>query len=151
MLFIASSEGAQVPDLLLASVGLISVLIAMRVVPDVLPSSRWRVPRRWSRIGPIRYAGSFGVLLGLGFLTARPAVSFWFLIAALLSLNEPRSALLVMALFGLGRGVATLPVATGRNPSFWYARMATFAAASRAVEVPFLCLLTLMAMSRCIA
>lgn len=45
------------------------------------PESHWRVPQNWGRFGHVCYAGLFGVVLGLGVLTAVPSFSLYVVIA----------------------------------------------------------------------
>lgn len=61
---------AELPARVAAAVIAICAAIASGVAPNVLPSSKWRVPRRWMRYGRLRYAGAFGATLGVGFVTA---------------------------------------------------------------------------------
>jgi hypothetical protein len=84
-------------------------VVAAGLLPIHLDGSRWRVPREWSDLGRVWYAGIFGAALGTGLVTALAspglyAVFAWGLTAATWSAVWP-----VFLAFGLGRA---LPFAT---------------------------------------
>jgi hypothetical protein len=67
-----------------------------------LPSSPWRVPRSWVRLGDTAYSAIFGFVLGLGFATSVPSSGFYFLVAWALS-AQWATAILVFGLFAVAR------------------------------------------------
>jgi hypothetical protein len=90
--------------------------VAAATTPDLYPSSAWRVPRTWGwRFGPRWYAMLFGGILGLGFLTAVPSISFYTLVAWGLTAHAPANVWLVFALFGVARAIPSLVVVTLAN------------------------------------
>jgi hypothetical protein len=68
------------PDLLVGATAVIAAAMAGGLVPS-LPASRWRIPRSWSTFGEGPFVLLFGLVLGLGVLTALPSFGFYVLIA----------------------------------------------------------------------
>ena len=70
---------------------------------------KWQVPRvwltRWS--GPRVYL-AFGLLLGVGFMTASPFAAFTWLLGLEFATASPVAAASIGAAYGLGRSVATV-------------------------------------------
>ena len=109
---------ALLGDVPAAVAGVIAVAsaVAVAIAPDLYPSSAWRVPRTWGwRFGSLGYVVLFGGILGLGFLTAVPSISFYTLIAWGLSADAPAQVWLVFAAFGVARAVPALVVVTLAN------------------------------------
>lgn len=92
-----------------AAVGLASVVLV--VLRGHLPSSSWRIPVAWTRFGPVRYAGAFGFILGLGLLTAVPGAAFYALLAWAASAESWTSVASASIAFGLARGLTVVGVA----------------------------------------
>lgn len=107
------------------------VVLVLAVLQDLgrlrLPHRRTQVPQRWlQQLGPGRAYYRYGLLLGSGLLTAAPyGITFAIMTAAALRL-EAGDALVVGALFGLGRtatiGFATPLSAVGFAANAWLAR-----------------------------
>jgi hypothetical protein len=74
-------------------------------VRTALPSSTWRVPRRWQAYGDRVFSALFGASLGPGFLTAVPFGGYYVLLACMAFVGQPVEAAVVMAFFGFLRGV----------------------------------------------
>jgi len=66
------------------------------------PSSFWQVPRTWERMGPVGYPLSFGMALGLGFLTIVISLEFYVVVLAALGLGGI-AAVAIPITMGLGR------------------------------------------------
>ena len=80
----------------------------LRLVPDLLPDSSWRIPRRWGWLGRRAYTAIFGGILGFSALTALPSVSLYALLAWGATANSWRNVLLVFAGYGLSRAAPVL-------------------------------------------
>lgn len=126
------------------SVGVVAVLAgatAAGFLPQLLPSSRWQVPRSWARLGEARYVTAFGFVLGLGVFTAIPSSGFYVVIAWGLS-TDWAHALLALVAFAFARATPLLvAAAVGRRgvnaPTFaWTARR--IAMRLHPLEVPLL-------------
>lgn len=74
-----------------------------------LVESPWRIPRSWARFGSVPYAVLFGSILGVGFLTALPSISFYVVVVATLSATSWKYAFVVLAAFALGR-IVPVPI-----------------------------------------
>ncbi len=69
----------------------------------------WQVPRRWlSELPTTKAFLFFGILLGIGFLTAAPYASFTSLLALEVGTGSPVAGAVCGAAYGLGRGFAVL-------------------------------------------
>jgi hypothetical protein len=111
----------RLPLVVAAAVAIVVSLISA-LTPIALPQSRWRVPSVWSQLGPRRYAGAFGVALGLGVVTALPSNGFYVLLFVGLSSESWLLILLALLLFGVARAVPVFASAgyadfTGINPA----------------------------------
>ena len=103
------------PAVAVAAVCILAAFSVSRLLPNVFPSSRWRVPRRWStRLGQTGFAAAFGLSLGLGFLTALPSASLYAVVAAA-SLFSTTTALAVGLAFGTARFVPVLAAALAQR------------------------------------
>jgi hypothetical protein len=136
----------QPPAVVVATTGALTIVAALSSI-RILPSSPWRVPRSWGFVGHHRYAAAFGFLLGLGFMTARPAVSYWLLLVAALGTGSSIICLVVMLLFGLGRALAPAPIAVVRDPWTWYLRMIRVSGNVRLIELPLVVLVTIVVLT----
>jgi hypothetical protein len=105
----------DVPAAVAGAVALASALAAA-TAPDFFPSSAWRVPRTWGwRFGSRGYVMLFGGILGLGFVTAVPSISFYTLVAWGLTADAPAAVWLLFAVFGVARAIPSLVVVTLAN------------------------------------
>lgn len=96
-----------------------------------VPQRDWMIPSSWSWDGQLRYAITFGALLGTGFSTKITFIGYHLLLAICFLLQDPVVAALLMAVFGLARTVPVLAL-----PAVALVRGACFdqRSASRAVD-----------------
>lgn len=102
---------------------IIAVLVALlelRLVPLPLPTIHQSVPQAWwIRFGPTRGSLAYGAVLGLGVTTVIPFAGFYLILVAAFLAGLPGGTVIGFA-YGLARTlpvwVASLPMATGRNP-----------------------------------
>jgi hypothetical protein len=99
----AARTAGYLPDAVAAAIVLWCAATALRLVPDVLPSSGWRIPREWGWLGRRRHAAIFGGILGLSAFTALPSVSLYALLAWAATAGSWRDVLLVFVGYGLSR------------------------------------------------
>jgi hypothetical protein len=91
---------------------LLALAIATGAFPSFFGGSAWRVPRRWGRLpGPL-YPGVFGLVLGLGFVTASPSPALFGWAVASMSLGSWEQAVLVFGSFAAMRALTLVAVAT---------------------------------------
>lgn len=104
------------PVQVVGAVALVTFVVARRVPMRRLPQSAWRVPRPETMPAAL-YPALFGVSLGVGVLTALPAVSFYTVLVAPLAVATLAQALGIAAAFGVARAVPLALVAarTGRG------------------------------------
>jgi hypothetical protein len=76
-----------------------------------VPSSTWRVPQTWSRCGELPFAGLFGAVLGLGFITEVNYVGYYVLLAICFASGSLSAGALLLGVFGFTRGVPLLLIA----------------------------------------
>ena len=76
-----------------------------------LEGSPWRVPRSWTALGPVGYAGAFGLALGTGVLTALTSPAAYVLLAWLATGPSGTAALAVALAYAAGRTVPVLVIA----------------------------------------
>jgi hypothetical protein len=89
----------------------IGAAAAAGLIPS-LPSSPWRVPRSWARLGEWGYATAFGFVLGLGIVTAIPSSGFYVLMVWALS-TEWATALAAFIAFALARSAPLFAALAG--------------------------------------
>jgi hypothetical protein len=88
-----------------------------------LPESRWRVPRSWGRFGHTMFAALFGVVLGLGVLTAVSSAGYYVLLAWAVLVPSWSYVWPTFVAFGVGRAIPLVLIAVlsggqeGRLPS----------------------------------
>lgn len=104
--------------LVLLACGLVPVELRVLRVP--IPTLYRSVPQRWWRVfGPIVGAFLYGLVLGVGFTTFIPFISFYFVAAAAFVLGHP-GGLLVGLTYGASRIipvlVASIAVTMGADP-----------------------------------
>jgi hypothetical protein len=99
----AAWTAGYLPDAVAAAVVLWCAATLLRLVPNVLPSSGWRIPREWGWIGRTKHAAVFGGILGLSAFTALPSVSLYALLAWAATTSSWRDVLLVFLGYGLSR------------------------------------------------
>jgi hypothetical protein len=93
------------PRWVVGALAAVLAAVALRLLPVHLEGSPWRVPREWSQLGRVTYAGIFGAALGTGLATALAspalyALFAWGLVAPAWSAVWP-----VFLAFALGRAV----------------------------------------------
>lgn len=98
-------------------VALVTFVAGRRLPIRRLPQSSWRVPKPES-MPRLIYPGVFGAALGVGVITALPAVSFYTVLAAPLAASTLAQALGIAAAFALARAVpmAVVVAGTARRP-----------------------------------
>jgi hypothetical protein len=108
-----------VPTAVLACVATAAALADVRVID--LPRQRRQVPQIWFRShGPFRSYALYGLWLGAGLITnITYMVELVVLVAAALLLPAP-DALLVGAVFGLGRTAPVGPLGSSRRLAAWW-------------------------------
>ena len=81
--FVVASIAAlagRLPTAVVGAVAAIAAAASLGVAPS-LPSSPWRVPQSWARLGAAGYSAAFGFVLGLGVVTSLPSAGFAVLLA----------------------------------------------------------------------
>ena len=116
-------------DVALAVVGVLALLGALREAGWLrlpLPQLAQQVPERGRREWPLPvWSLAYGAGLGFGFLTHQVVVTFWIVAAGALALGDPLVSALVLAPFGLGRGLmVALPARGRRDPAAAVERLA---------------------------
>jgi hypothetical protein len=104
---------ALVPDNEMTTSLLLAILLASvtarmigRQIP--LPSSRWVVPREWTRFPRPIHAFAFGAALGTGVATRIPSVTILLMIAMCLLAGSSVNPVLVLLAFGVSRALPML-------------------------------------------
>ncbi len=82
-----------------------------------VPSSPFRVPRRWLHAGNVGSPLLYGGAMGPGFLTATPYPAYHLWLLLIFVSGDPMIAAVTGALFGLLRGASTLVGALGGGDS----------------------------------
>ncbi|MGW4474362.1 hypothetical protein ACWENQ_32220 [Nonomuraea sp. NPDC004354] len=110
------------PAWALGGVALVLALVAGGLLPVRLEGSPWRVPRHWAALGPVPYAGVFGVALGTGLATALSSPGLYLLV--LWPLGAPNWWPAVLPFLGVAAGrafplvlIAARSFSRGRHPS----------------------------------
>lgn len=80
-------------------------VVALKLLPIHLDGSPWRVPREWSQLGRVTYAGIFGAALGTGLATALASPALYVLFAWGLAAPTWLAVWPVFLAFALGRAV----------------------------------------------
>jgi hypothetical protein len=128
-----AGTGLSVPRQAVGAVALAGAAIAIGAMPDLFPRSKWRIPREWTRLGPLGYSAIFGTILGVGFLTAIPSIAFYPMMTWGLAAESWASLLPVFLAFGLIRPVPLVLVAAlglrGHDPVESLGRMQAVATA----------------------
>ncbi len=119
-LVMTNVQGLSVIQLVVAA-AIIAGLLEAGLIRLRTPSLKRGVPQHWwIRFGPTWGAILYGAVLGLGFTTFVPVVTFYFILLASFLLG-PASGVLVGAAYGFGRGVpvllAGLAIARGMPPT----------------------------------
>jgi hypothetical protein len=84
--------------------------------PLPVASSTAQVPRVWQyMLSPRQYIFSYGVGLGVGFLTRILSLSFYVSLALLLLARNPFGAVAVSSAYALARGAPVIVAAAGRS------------------------------------
>jgi hypothetical protein len=97
------------PRWMLGALAAAMAVVAAGLLPVHLDGSRWRVPREWSDLGSVWYAGIFGAALGTGLVTALASPGLYVLFAWGLTAATWSAVWPVFLAFGIGR---VLPFAT---------------------------------------
>jgi hypothetical protein len=105
---LAARPAGYLPDAVAAVVVLWCAATMLGLVPDVLPNSRWRIPRTWGWFGRRAYTAIFGGILGFSALTALPSVSLYALVAWGATERSWRDVLAVFVVYGLSRAAPVL-------------------------------------------
>jgi hypothetical protein len=105
---IAARAAGYLPDAVAGAIVLWCAATFLHLVPDVLPNSRWRIPRGWGWLGRRAYIALFGGILGFSALTALPSVSFYALLAWGATASSWRNVLAVFVAYGLSRATPVL-------------------------------------------
>lgn len=123
------------PSIAVAAGAAYAAAAAVRIAPS-LPSSPWRVPRGWNIAGETPFAVVFGIVLGIGLLTA-VATSGFYVVVLWALYAEWREAISVLLAFAVGRAVpsylALLPRFRSDTPMFTW-RLARLLVALRPAE-----------------
>jgi cytochrome c biogenesis protein CcdA len=120
-----------------AAVAVIGALRELGVVRVPLPDMRRQVPEPWRRDQPLAvWSTGYGAILGAGFGTFQPVVTFWVVCAAAIALGSPVASAACLAMFGLGRAV--MVVAPGRDGMGRLTRAHRFVRPSNAVALALL-------------
>lgn len=98
---------AGVPRWVVSLAAVCSLLLSVLIPQEKLPGSHWRVPRSFGRWGYIGFAGSFGLILGAGVLTAIPGAGIYLLVVWAASTSTWVMAVLPLAAFGIARGLTS--------------------------------------------
>jgi hypothetical protein len=86
--------------------------------PLPLLSSHAQVPRAWQHtMTPRQFAFSYGVGLGIGFLTRVLSISFYVLIALFLLAGNPLGAIAAASAYAVARGLPVLLAAADGSPA----------------------------------
>lgn len=102
------------PPAFIATALLLALLYSMResrLVHIPAPNTHRQVPSRWRRLypaGPVSLA--YGLLLGVGFLTSVPVMTFYVANAWVLLFGTPTTGGILGGIFGLGRWLPILVV-----------------------------------------
>jgi hypothetical protein len=105
---VAARTAGYLPGAVAGVIVLWCAATVLRLVPDVLPNSRWRIPRGWGWLGRRAYTALFGGILGFSALTALPSVSLYALLAWGATASSWRNVLAVFAVYGLSRATPVL-------------------------------------------
>jgi hypothetical protein len=96
------------PSALVGSLCLCAAVAILTNVPTV--TANWMVPREWARFGYVGYAAAFGATLGAGLITVVPSAGFWALLAFAEAAKPATTAVAVLMIFGLVRGLLMLAI-----------------------------------------
>jgi hypothetical protein len=102
-LFAVGQLVLQPPIQLVALVSVAAAIASTGLGPVRLPQLLWRVPRSWSRFGPTTFASLFGVILGIGVLTAISSPGYYVLVLWAIVSPAWSSVWPAFAAFGIGR------------------------------------------------
>jgi formate-dependent nitrite reductase membrane component NrfD len=107
------------------------------------PSSRWAVPQAWARFGHAAYAGLFGLILGLGVLTAAASTGLYAMMAYAWAAPAWWSPWIVFLCFGICRSLpvpllAMIVRRRGQHPHELLEALSKVAASIRPVEAALL-------------
>lgn len=97
-------QNILVAGLLLGVIALLYAANELGWLPMPAPQSNWQVPNSWGVERPIGGTFLYGYLLGAGTFTFIPYTSFYVLLAWYVLAGNIGFALLLGALYGLGRG-----------------------------------------------
>jgi hypothetical protein len=122
----------DLPTIVVALVAMIAAAASAGLAPFRLPSSPWRVPRSWSRLGGGWYASAFGFVLGFALVTAIPSTGLYVLLAWALSV-EWVVAWLAFAAFAFAR-MTPLLISLVLGPERVNAAMAAWIAKATALR-----------------
>jgi hypothetical protein len=115
----AALRAAKLGWLPVALVGISVLLGVLQVAGVPAVQSRWQVPERWRRLMDVDVLAAFyGLLLGVGGLTAVVVSAFW-IFAALSLVVDPRIVVLGWVSYAVVRGVGFWILGRGRGPELY--------------------------------
>lgn len=142
ILHVLASAMEHPPTVVVSAVAIMAAVLSSGATGLVLPGSPWRVPSKWSLWGQVKYATTFGGVLGIGLITALPSPGYYVLIAWGAYAGTLKEVLPVFVAYGAARATPGVIVSSfvqpGTHPPVFVDQLRGLAARLRLLEVGLL-------------
>lgn len=125
---------SKAPMVVVGVVGVLCVILG-GAIDQWHERHTWLIPKRWARFGHIAFAGSFGGVQGLGFLTPISS-GFWVLVSWTLAAEQLEAALVPFGVYAAARATPMF-LALIKSHDYGPARMSGGLQATSQILSPF--------------